>query len=121
MGETQPSLLYKKDLVTGAEVDAFKKECAYLLVNLVWKILECSPLGSVIVCNAPVLDPRDNLMISMEESEKKMKSILKVDIKPPHKFKASCKCFFFFRRSFKSMHWFSDEIKSMSRHVHWIQ
>ena len=95
MGETQPSLLYKKDLVTGAEVDAFKKECAYLLVNLVWKILECSPLGSVIVCNAPVLDPRDNLMISMEESEKKMKSILKVDIKPPHKFKASCKCFFF--------------------------
>ena len=73
--ETRLSSLYKKDLVTGAEVDAFKKECGYLLVNLVEKILERSPLGSVIR-NASVLDPRDILMISTEEAEKKMKSIL---------------------------------------------
>ena len=26
--------LYKKDLVISAEVDAFRKECGYLLVNL---------------------------------------------------------------------------------------
>ena len=69
-------MLYKKDLVTRAEVDAFKKECGYLLANLVEKILERSPLGSAIVHNASVLDPRDVLMISMEEAEKKMKSIL---------------------------------------------
>ena len=36
--ETKLSLLYNKDLVTGAEVDAFKKEYGYLLVNLVEKI-----------------------------------------------------------------------------------
>ena len=70
------SLLYEKDLVTGAEVDAFKKECGYLLVNLAEKILERSPLGSVIVRNASVLDPRDILMISTDKAEKKMKSIL---------------------------------------------
>ena len=70
------SLLHEKDLVTGAEVDAFKKEFGYLLVNLVEKILERSPLGSVIVRNASVLDPRDILKISTEEAEKKMKSIL---------------------------------------------
>ena len=57
-------------------MDAFKKECGYLLVNLVEKILQQSPLGSVIVCNASVLDPRDILMISTEEDEKKMKLIL---------------------------------------------
>ena len=57
-------------------MDAFKKECGYLLVNLVEKILQQSPLGSVIVCNASVLDPRDILMISTEEAEKKMKLIL---------------------------------------------
>ena len=73
--ETRLSSLYKKDLVTGSEVDAFKKECGYLLVNLVEKILEHLPLGSV-VRNASVLDPRDILMISTEEAEKKMKSIL---------------------------------------------
>ena len=76
LAETQLSSLYKKDLVNGAEVDVFKKESGYLLVNLVEKILERSPLGSVIVCNAYVLDPRDILMISTEEAEKKMKSIL---------------------------------------------
>ena len=69
-------MLYKKDLVTRTEVDAFKKECGYLLLILVEKILERSPLGSAIVHNASVLDPRDVLMISMEEAEKKMKSIL---------------------------------------------
>ena len=74
--ETWLSSLYKKDLVTGAEVDAFKKVCGYLLVNLVEKILERSPLGSVIVRNASVLDPRDILMISTEEVEKEMKLIL---------------------------------------------
>ena len=68
--------MYKKDLVTGAEVDAFKKVCDYLLVNLVKKILERSPLGSVIVRNASVLDPRDILMISTEKVEKKMNFIL---------------------------------------------
>ena len=57
-------------------MDAFKKECGYLLLILVEKILERSPLGSAIVHNASVLDPRDVLMISMEEAEKKMKSIL---------------------------------------------
>ena len=57
-------------------MDAFKKECGYLLVNLVEKILQQSPLGSVIVCNASILDPRDILMISTEEAEKKMKLIL---------------------------------------------
>ena len=66
----------KKDLVTGAEADAFKKACDYLLVNLVKKILERSPLGSVIVRNASVLDPRDILMISTEKVEKKMNFIL---------------------------------------------
>ena len=79
-------------------MDAFKNECGYLLVNLVEKILEWSPLVSVIVSNASVLDPRDILMISTEEAEKKMKSILK----PPHKFKGSCTCFF--RQSFESIH-----------------
>ena len=74
--ETRLSSFYKKDLVTGAEVDAFKKVCGYLLVKLVEKILERSPLGSVIVRNASVLDPRDILMISTEEAEKRMKSIL---------------------------------------------
>ena len=49
-------------------MDAFKKECGYLLVNLVEKILQQSPLGSVIVCNASVLDPRDILMISTEDA-----------------------------------------------------
>ena len=68
--------MYKKDLGTGAEVDAFKKVCDYLLVNLVKKILERSPLGSVIVRNASVLDPRDILMISTEKVEKKMNFIL---------------------------------------------
>ena len=67
--------MYKKDLVTGAEVDAFKKECGYLLLNLVEKILEPLPLG-LVRRNASVLDPRDILMISTEEAEKKMKSIL---------------------------------------------
>ena len=62
-------------------MDAFKKECGYLLVNLVEKILQRSPLGSVIVCNASVLDPRDILMISTEEAEKKMKLILNPLIK----------------------------------------
>ena len=38
LAETKLSLLYNKDLVTGAEVDAFKKEYGYLLVNLVEKI-----------------------------------------------------------------------------------
>ena len=33
------------------------------------------PLGSVIVRNAFVLDPRDIVMISTEEAQKKMKSI----------------------------------------------
>ena len=74
--ETRLSSLYKKDLVTAAEVDAFKKECGYLLVNLLEKILEWSPLRSVIVRNASVLDPRDILMISTDKAEKKMKSIL---------------------------------------------
>ena len=68
--------LRKKDLVTGAEVDGFKKECGYLLVKLVEKIVERTPLGSVIVRNASVLDPRDILMISTEEAEKKMKLLL---------------------------------------------
>ena len=65
-------------------MDAFKKECGYLLVNLVEKILQRSPLGSVIVCNASVLDPRDILMISTEEAEKKMKLILNplINLKP---------------------------------------
>ena len=53
--------LCKKDLVTDAEMDAFKKECGYLLVNLVEKIIERLPLGSVIVRNPSVLDPRDIL------------------------------------------------------------
>ena len=57
-------------------MDPFKNEYGYLLVNLVEKILEQSPLGSVIVRNASVLDLRDILMICREESEKKMKSIL---------------------------------------------
>ena len=74
--ETRLSSLYKKDLVTGTEVDAFKKECGYLLVNLVEKILEWSPLGSVFARSASVLHPKDILMISTEEAEKKMKSIL---------------------------------------------
>ena len=43
-----------------------------LLVYLVEKILERSPLGSVIICNASVLDPRDILMISTEEVEKEV-------------------------------------------------
>ena len=107
------SLLYKKDL--GAEVDAFKKECGYLLVNLVEKILERSPVGSVIVRNASVLDPRDILKISMEEAEKKMKSILN------HLKNLKQVGPVFFRQSFKSTHWFSDGIKCMSRHVYWIQ
>ena len=51
------------------------RKCSYLLVNLVEKIIERSPLGSVIVRNASVLDPRDIFMISME-AEKKMKLIL---------------------------------------------
>ena len=51
------------------------RKCGYLLVNLVEKIIERSPLGSVIVRNASVLDPRDIFMISME-AEKKMKLIL---------------------------------------------
>ena len=51
------------------------RKCIYLLVNLVEKIIERSPLGSVIVRNASVLDPRDIFMISME-AEKKMKLIL---------------------------------------------
>ena len=38
LAETKLSLLYNKDLVTGAEVDAFKKEYGYLLVNLREKI-----------------------------------------------------------------------------------
>ena len=38
LAETKLSLFYNKDLVTGAEVDAFKKEYGYLLVNLVEKI-----------------------------------------------------------------------------------
>ena len=69
-------MLYKKDLITSAEKDAFKKECGYLLVNLVKKILEGSPLGSVTLHNASVLDPRYILMISTEEAEKRMKLIL---------------------------------------------
>ena len=47
-----------------------KKEHGYLLVNLLEKILERSPLGSVIVRNVFVLDLRDILTISMEELKK---------------------------------------------------
>ena len=37
LAETRLSSFYKKDLVTGAEVDAFKEECGYLLLKLVEK------------------------------------------------------------------------------------
>ena len=40
------------------------------------KIPEWSPLGSVIVRNASLVDPRDILMISTKDDEKKIKSIL---------------------------------------------
>ena len=71
MAETQLSWLYKKDLVTGAEVDAFKKECGYLQVTLVERILERSPLRSIIVRNVSLLDSRDIFMISTEETQKR--------------------------------------------------
>ena len=108
--------MYKKDLITSAEKDAFKKECGYLLVNLVKKILEGSPLGSVTLRNASVLDPRYILMISTEEAEKRMKLILNhlINLK-------QAAAVFFFKQSFKSIHWFSDGIKSISRYAYWIQ
>ena len=92
-------------------MDAFKNECGYLLVNLVEKILEWSPLVSVIVSNASVLDPRDILMISTEEAEKKMKSILNHLIN----LKQVGPVF-----SDKALSQFTDflTIKSMSRHVY---
>ena len=93
-------------------MDAFRKECGYSLVNLVEKILEWSPLWSVIVCSASVLDPKDILMISTEEAEKKMKLILNHLIN----LKQVAPVF-----SDKSIHWFFDRIKSMSRHVYSIQ
>ena len=102
--ETRLSLLYEKDLVTGAEVDVFKNECGYLLVNLVERMLERSPLGSVIVCNASVLDLRDILVISTEEAEKKMKLILNhlINLKqvaPVFSDKASSQCIDFLTES----------------------
>ena len=86
------------------------RKCGYLLVNLVEKILERSPLGSVIR-NASVLDPRDILMISTEEAEKKMKSILNHLIN----LKQVGPVF-----SDKALSQFTDflTIKSMSRHVY---
>ena len=87
-----------------------KKEHGYLLVNLLEKILERSPLGSVIVRNVFVLDLRDILTISMEELKKKSILNALINLKQV----ASC----FFRQSFKSIHSFSDGIKSMSRHVY---
>ena len=41
--ETQLLSLRKKDSVTGAEVDGFKKECGYLLVKLVQKKRRTDP------------------------------------------------------------------------------
>ena len=46
-----------------------------LLVNLVENILERSSLGSVIVSNASVLDPRDILMILMISTEEVKKEV----------------------------------------------
>ena len=67
------------------------------------KIPEWSPLGSVIVRNASLVDPRDILMISTKDDEKKIKPILNHLIN----LKQVAPVFFFvffFRQSFKSIH-----------------
>ena len=76
------------------------------------KILERSPLGSVIVRSASVFDPRDILMISTEEAEKKMKSILN------HLINLKQVAPVFSDKALSQFNDFLTESKSMSRHVY---
>ena len=70
------------------------------------KIPEWSPLGSVIVRNASLVDPRDILMISTKDDEKKIKSILNhlINLKQV----APVFFFFFFFFSDKALSQFTD-------------
>ena len=69
------------------------------------KIPEWSPLGSVIVRNASLVDPRDILMISTKDDEKKIKSILNhlINLK-----QVAPVFFFFFFFSDKALSQFTD-------------
>ena len=88
--ETWLSSLYKNNLVTVAEVDAFKKECGYLLVDLVEKILERSYLLDQLLYAMHLSWIQEILLWFLR---KRLKRKWSRYFKPPHKFKASCTCF----------------------------
>ena len=73
------------------------------------KIPEWSPLGSVIVRNASLVDPRDILMISTKDDEKKIKSILNhlINLKQV----APVFFFFFLYKALSQFTYFLTELK----------
>ena len=75
------------------------------------KIPEWSPLGSVIVRNASLVDPRDILMISTKDDEKKIKSILNHLINLKQVAPVFFFCFFFSDKALSQFTDFLTELK----------
>ena len=68
--------LKKKDQVSKTEVASFKSNVKKFVITTVNKILEKSPIGSVVVRNANAFDPKTILTSSSHELIKKVKSIM---------------------------------------------
>jgi len=74
--ETRLSALRKQDTITSIEIDSFRKDCIALYVRLFEKFIERTPLGSVIIRNSTVFNPKLMINMSAGDAERKYKSIL---------------------------------------------
>ena len=74
--EIRLTALRKKDRITNTDIERLRKDCTNLYVRLVKKLMERTPLGSIIVRSSQILNPNTLIMMSTGGAEKEHKSLL---------------------------------------------
>ena len=68
--------LKRSDLVSSKEITSYLNECITFVINIVFKLLEKSPLGSVVVRNADAFDSNVIATMEVHNLQAKIKHIL---------------------------------------------
>ena len=69
--------IVRQDVANLNSVATFKKEAKEMIIAIMQKILEKSPLHSVVVKNANVFDPKSIIILPVESLRRNMKSLLR--------------------------------------------
>ena len=69
--------IVRQDVANLNSVATFKKEAKEMIIAIMQKILEKSPLHSVVVKNANVFDPKSIIILPAESLKRNMKSLLR--------------------------------------------